>query len=94
MVAPIELYKEKYPDLAQYSDFSLSRDLYEKFYKDEYPDYSEFKEYVLTDPESLETERFGRRADLVNYPEERPTIEGAFSEIAEEYYKLKFGEDK
>ena len=73
MVAPIELYKEKYPDLAQYSDFTLSRDLYDKFYKDEYPDYSEFRDYFLTDPESLETERFGKRADLVNIPEDQQT---------------------
>jgi len=34
------------------------------------------------------------RHNLVNYREEKPTIEGAFSEIAEEYYYLKFGEDK
>ena len=34
------------------------------------------------------------RHNLINYPEEKPTIEGAFSEIAEEYHRLKFGEDK
>ena len=32
MVAPIELYKQKYPELAQYSDYTLARNLYDKFY--------------------------------------------------------------
>ena len=29
MVAPIELYKQKYPELAQYSDYTLARNLYD-----------------------------------------------------------------
>ena len=73
MVAPIELYKQKYPDLAQYSNYTLARNLYDKFYKEEFPNYDEFRDYFITDPESLETERFGRRADLVNIPEDQQT---------------------
>ena len=76
MVAPIELYKQKYPELAQYSDYTLARNLYDKFYKEEFPNYDEFRDYFTIDPESLETERFGKRADLVNYPEDQTTTMG------------------
>ena len=76
MVAPIELYKQKYPELAQYSDYTLARNLYDKFYKEEFPNYDEFRDYFTIDPESLETQRFGRRADLVNYPEDQTTTMG------------------
>ena len=76
MVAPIELYKQKYPELAQYSDYTLARNLYDKFYKEEFPKYDEFRDYFTIDPESLETQRFGRRADLVNYPEDQTTTMG------------------
>jgi hypothetical protein len=76
MVAPIELYKQKYPELAQYSDYTLARNLYDKFYKEEFPNYDEFRDYFTIDPESLETERFGKRVDLVNYPEDQTTTMG------------------
>ena len=76
MVAPIELYKQKYPELAQYSDYTLARNLYDKFYKEEFPNNDEFRDYFTIDPESLETERFGKRVDLVNYPEDQTTTMG------------------
>ena len=73
MVAPIELYKEQYPQLQKYDDFTIARELYQDLYTDEYSNYSDFEKFFLTDPKSLETERFGRRADLVNIPEDQQT---------------------
>ena len=71
MVAPIELYKQQYPQLQKYNDYTIAKELYQDLYTDEYSNYNDFEKFFFTDPKSLETERFGKRADLINPPEDQ-----------------------
>ena len=61
MVAPIELYKQQYPQLQKYNDYTIAKELYQDLYTDEYSNYNDFEKFFFTDPKSLETERFGKQ---------------------------------
>ena len=73
MASLLESYRIDNPEYDKFSDSQLLRGLYNQFYKDDYENYDEFIKNYAVDPESLETERFGRRAELVNIPEDQQT---------------------
>jgi len=73
MASLLESYRIDNPEYDNFSDSQLLRGLYDQFYKDDYENYDDFVKNYAVDPESLETERFGRRADLVNIPEDQQT---------------------
>ena len=71
MATPLESWRSSNPDFDYLPDYQVLRGLYDQHYSNEFENYENFKENFSVDPASLETERFGRRTELVNPPEDQ-----------------------
>jgi hypothetical protein len=76
MASPLESWRQNNPEFDYLPDYQVLRGLYDQHYSNQFENYEDFKNNFGVDPASLETERFGRRTDLVNYPEDQTTTMG------------------
>jgi gas vesicle protein len=78
MASTLDFIKEKFPKLSAFSDQFVASSLYKRNFEGVQDEFDSEEDYInfLMAEEPQEVERFGRRTDLVSYPEDQTTTMG------------------